>query len=71
MVWPSCSTWATFRPLHSPQLITSLAIAYREHDIDPLVRRFLDTTRAVVRGRDPVEPSPRIELDDDLPNIGI
>jgi DNA-binding transcriptional LysR family regulator len=63
---------ATFRPLSSPKLTTSLALAYREQDVDPLVRRFLDTARAVVRSRDAVEPPAPADVDDDdRPTIGI
>lgn len=46
---------ATFRPLATPRITTALALAYRESDVNPLVRRFLDTARTVVRSRDPVE----------------
>ncbi len=63
---------ATVRPLSSPQLTTRLALAYRETEVDPLVRRFLETARAVVRSRDAVEPSAPVDIgDDDLPTIGV
>lgn len=61
---------ATFRPLRSPQLSTELALAYREADVNPLVRRFLDTTRTVIRSRDPVEiPTPPPPSDEDRLNV--
>ena len=63
---------ATVRPLSSPQLTTGLALAYRDTDVDPLVRRFLETARAVVRSRDAVETRVTAEIDDDdRPNIGV
>jgi len=49
---------ATFRPLAAPRITTGLALAYRESDVNPLVRRFLETARTVVRSRDPVETPP-------------
>ena len=50
---------ATFRPIGTPALTTDLALAYRETDVSPLVRRFIDTARTVVRSRTAVEtPSP-------------
>lgn len=49
----------TFRPLRSPRITTGLALAYPEADVNPLVRRFLETARTVVRSRDAVEaPAP-------------
>lgn len=56
---------ATFRPLASPRITTGLALAYRESDVSPLVRRFLDTARTVVRSRDSVETRPIAETEDD------
>ncbi|MFE5563385.1 LysR substrate-binding domain-containing protein [Amycolatopsis japonica] len=57
---------ATFRPLRSPALTTGLALAYRETDISPLVRRFIDTARTVVRSRTTVEtPTPPPTHDDE------
>ena len=41
----------TFRPLRRPQLTVALALAYREDNTGPLVRRFLETARSVVRRR--------------------
>ncbi|MFF0144142.1 LysR family transcriptional regulator [Amycolatopsis sulphurea] len=50
---------ATFRPLATPALTTGLALAYQETDVSPLVRRFIDTARTVVRSRTAVEtPTP-------------
>jgi DNA-binding transcriptional LysR family regulator len=41
---------ATFRPLRAtPTITVSLAVAYRENDVNPLVVQFLETVRAVVR----------------------
>jgi DNA-binding transcriptional LysR family regulator len=56
---------ATYRPLASPRVTTGLALAYREHGVDPLVRRFLETARTVVRSRDAVEPPPQDTADED------
>ncbi|KMS84946.1 LysR family transcriptional regulator [Prauserella rugosa] len=63
---------ATFRPLGSPQLSTALALAYRDTAVSPLVRRFLETARTVVRSRDAVETPTAPEItDDDRPTIGV
>lgn len=43
---------ATFRQLTSPQVTVQLALAYREGQVSPVVRRYLETARAVVRSRD-------------------
>lgn len=43
---------ATFRRMESPQVAVQLALAYREGEVSPVVRRFLETARAVVRRRD-------------------
>lgn len=43
---------ATYRPLKSPQSSVSLALAYRATETNPLVRRFLETTRAIIRSRE-------------------
>jgi DNA-binding transcriptional LysR family regulator len=56
---------ATFRPLRSPRITTGLALAYRESDVNPLVRRFLDVTRTVVRSRNAVEAPTISPVDDD------
>jgi DNA-binding transcriptional LysR family regulator len=56
---------ATFRPLRSPRITTGLALAYRESDVNPLVRRFLDVTRTIVRSRSPVEAPTVAPVDDD------
>lgn len=47
----------TFRPLRSPAVTISLALAYRKANVSPLVREFLETARAIVRSRMSVEPS--------------
>ena len=47
---------ATFRPLRAPGATVSLALAYREHDVTPLIRQFLETARTVVRSRVTAEP---------------
>jgi DNA-binding transcriptional LysR family regulator len=47
---------ATFRPLRAPDVTVSLALAYRESDVTPLIRQFLDTARTVVRSRAAAEP---------------
>jgi DNA-binding transcriptional LysR family regulator len=63
---------ATYRPLRSPKLSTGLALAYRETDVSPLVRRFLEAARTVVRSRDAVEAPTETGInDDDRPTIGI
>lgn len=56
---------ATFRPLRSPRITTALALAYREADVSPLVRRFLETARTVVRSRAPVETTSAPDLTED------
>lgn len=56
---------ATFRPLRTPALTTGLALAYRETDVSPLVRRFLETARTVVRSRAPVEAAAPVPGADD------
>jgi len=43
---------ATFRPMRAPQITTGLALAYRDVDVSPLVRGFLEVTRMVVRSRE-------------------
>jgi hypothetical protein len=35
--------------LRTPHLTTGLALAYREGEDNPLVHRFLDTARTVIR----------------------
>ena len=56
---------STFRPLHTPRITTGLALAYRETDVNPLVRRFLETARTVVRSRDAVTTPTAAPLTDD------
>jgi DNA-binding transcriptional LysR family regulator len=56
---------STFRPLHTPRITTGLALAYRETDVNPLVRRFLETARTVVRSRDAVTNPTAAPLTDD------
>ena len=56
----------TFRPLRSPRMTVALALAYREPNVDPLVRRFLEAARSVVRSRQtvqPLDPAPTPEDD--------
>lgn len=61
----------TFRPLRSPAVTVSLALAYRKENISPLIREFLEMARAIVRSRISVEPSvasppvddPRLEIE--------
>lgn len=48
---------ATFRPLSDvPEITVSMAVAYRESAVTPLVKHFLDTMRSVVRDL-PWQPS--------------
>jgi DNA-binding transcriptional LysR family regulator len=47
---------ATYRPLRSPRLSTPLGVAYRDQAVDPLVRRFVEISRKVVRSLQPTEP---------------
>jgi DNA-binding transcriptional LysR family regulator len=58
---------ATYRPLRSPTLSVPLGLAYREGTVSPLVRRFVETTRTVVRSLRPTEhpqlPAPPAEED--------
>jgi DNA-binding transcriptional LysR family regulator len=42
---------AVYRPLRSPAIEIGLAIAYRENDNSPLVRRFVETARMIVNSR--------------------
>ncbi|MPY77758.1 MAG: LysR family transcriptional regulator [Actinophytocola sp.] len=58
---------ATFRRLRTPPMAVSLALAYREDRVDPLVRRFLEAARTVVRSRSSVEePKPAQAEDSDV-----
>ncbi|MBC2590826.1 LysR family transcriptional regulator [Rhodococcus aetherivorans] len=41
----------TYRPLRSPTVSVPLALAYREDTIGPLIRRYLDTARTVLRSK--------------------
>lgn len=41
----------TYRPLRSPKATVPLALAYREDAVGPLVRRYLDTARTVLRSK--------------------
>lgn len=43
---------ATYRRLASPQVTVQLALAYREGEVSPVVRRYLETARSVIRSRD-------------------
>ena len=47
---------ATFRPLRAPGVTVSLALAYRESNVTPLIRQFLETARTVVQSRTTAEP---------------
>jgi len=53
---------ATYRRLDSPEVMVQLALAYREGDVNPVVRRYLETARSVIRSRDrgaaPTAPAP-------------
>jgi len=60
----------TFRPLRTPVVTVSLALAYRKANVSPLVRGFLETVRAIVRSRISVEPSVTPSSDDD-PRLAI
>ena len=52
---------ATYRPLRSPRLSTPLGLAYRDQTVDPLVRRFVEISRTVVRSLQPTEqPQPAL-----------
>lgn len=60
---------ATYRPLAAPATTAQLALAYREGETNPLVRRYLETARAVVIGRQRIPtPAPaRQEAEDTFP----
>jgi DNA-binding transcriptional LysR family regulator len=61
---------STFRPLRTPHITTGLALAYRETEVNPLVRQFLETARTVVRSRDAVtSPTAAPLTDDDRLNV--
>ena len=47
---------ATFRPLRAPGVTVPLALAYRESNVTPLIRQFLEIARTVVRSRATAEP---------------
>lgn len=47
---------ATFRPLRAPSVTVPLALAYRESNVTPLIRQFLEIARTVVRSRATAEP---------------
>jgi DNA-binding transcriptional LysR family regulator len=52
---------ATYRPLRTPHLSVPLGLAYREGAVDPLVRRFVEISRTVVRSLQPTErPQPAL-----------
>jgi DNA-binding transcriptional LysR family regulator len=52
---------ATYRPLRAPHLSVPLGLAYREGAVDPLVRRFVEISRTVVRSLQPTErPQPAL-----------
>lgn len=58
---------ATYRPLVKPRLTVALALAYREADVNPLVRRFVETARSVILSRQQanVDRPGRAQLPDD------
>jgi DNA-binding transcriptional LysR family regulator len=57
---------ATFRPLRSPRLSVPLALAYREPNVEPLVRRFVEVSRTVVRSLEGAQqPTPDPPGEDD------
>ncbi|MBS9376161.1 HTH-type transcriptional regulator BenM [Rhodococcus sp. B50] len=51
----------TYRPLRTPRVSVPLALAYREDAIGPLIRRYLDTVRTVLRSKKLLDPSPHPE----------
>lgn len=53
---------AAYRPLVSTANQTSLVVAYRDNDVSPLVRRFVESSRAVAHAS---TPALRAELVDD------
>lgn len=61
----------TFRPLRRPATSVSLAMAYREEDVGPLIREFLETTRAIIRSRASVESSMGPQQSDDDARLDI
>lgn len=56
---------ATYRPLRSPKQTVALAIAYRADETNPLVRRFVETARAVIGSRHQTAAPPPLSSDDD------
>ena len=48
----------TYRPLRSPKATVPLALAYREDAVGPLVRRYLDTARTVLRSKKLINVAP-------------
>ena len=56
-----------YRPLAPPCPEVALALAYREGEVSPLLRRFLETTRSVIRSRErpPVRNPAQSRPDDD------
>jgi DNA-binding transcriptional LysR family regulator len=56
---------ATYRPLRSPQQSVALAIAYRADETNPLVRRFVETARAVIGSREHATVPPRLAPEGD------
>ena len=58
---------AVYRPLADPVPEVALALAYRAGPVSPLVRRFLETARSVIRSRDrtapTASPAPREPVD--------
>ncbi|QHG85294.1 LysR family transcriptional regulator (plasmid) [Rhodococcus rhodochrous] len=51
----------TYRPLRTPTVTAPLALAYREDTIGPLIRRYLDTARTVLRSKKLLDPLPHVD----------
>jgi DNA-binding transcriptional LysR family regulator len=57
----------THRPLREPaQATVPLAVAYRKGPVSPLVRGYLETTRAVLRSQKQSSPGPTFRADGPL-----
>jgi DNA-binding transcriptional LysR family regulator len=59
---------ATHRPVTGTDITLPLAVAYKAGPVDPLVRGYLETARAVVRKHKPASGGPTFRDEVDLPD---
>lgn len=53
----------TYRPLRTPKATVPLALAYRSDSVGPLIRRYLDTARTVLRSKKLINVEQRPEVE--------